>query len=421
MQLVRLVLIGATASWAWSTLWIASRATGPARLGWLATQASWAALGLLIVVGTGPERLAPGLSWSFGLLTALNVIAYWRREAIDRKLGRIAIGKRLAPTFLTVGMVIVLLACGEVVARVAVKLRLVDLDTATRTVFLTDGADDWRALHLTADAQREFDPLLLWRPVAAYPYNAQHVRATIDLSLPKPAGQKRVLALGDSHTDGPPDGAWPEALEDALKQDGTDWRVINAGVVGYTSWQGVRRLDETLAFEPDVVVVCFGWNDAATSTAPPDSSYRVPSGASVALGRIALRYKLILVARSIPARLGSGQSSGQAVARVSIPEFQENLEAMRARASERGIPFILMTRPVNASAWPNRQAPGWRAQVGAYREAALTWAEKHADVIVFDAYEMMKDASKVFVDECHLDADGHRMVGDALVEIVRGL
>ena len=38
---------------------------------------------------------------------------------------------------------------------------------------LPAGTEDWRSAHITADAYREPDPILWWRPVAGRPYNAQ--------------------------------------------------------------------------------------------------------------------------------------------------------------------------------------------------------------------------------------------------------
>lgn len=73
-----------------------------------------------------------------------------------------------------------------------------------------------------------------------------------------------VVFLGDSLTAGlglPEDEAYPAVLEELLAREGTDVRVVNAGVSGDTSAGGLARLSWVLRQEPDVLVVELGPND----------------------------------------------------------------------------------------------------------------------------------------------------------------
>ena len=78
-------------------------------------------------------------------------------------------------------------------------------------------------------------------------------------------GAKPVLVcFGDSLTAGAgvdPEEAYPAYLQQRLDQDGYPYRVVNAGVSGNTTKDGVNRLEEVLASHPQVVVVEFGGND----------------------------------------------------------------------------------------------------------------------------------------------------------------
>lgn len=80
-------------------------------------------------------------------------------------------------------------------------------------------------------------------------------------------GATRILALGDSCTWGwavAQDEAYPQVLQRLLNGgEDTRYRVINAGRPGYTSYQGLAYLRQFgLAFNPAVVIVGFGYNDA---------------------------------------------------------------------------------------------------------------------------------------------------------------
>lgn len=85
------------------------------------------------------------------------------------------------------------------------------------------------------------------------------------------AAPVRIVALGDSLTAGyglPADAAFPVRLERALRAEGRDVRVINAGVSGDTTAGGLARLDWALAEKPDLAIVELGANDALRGIDP---------------------------------------------------------------------------------------------------------------------------------------------------------
>jgi acyl-CoA thioesterase-1 len=80
---------------------------------------------------------------------------------------------------------------------------------------------------------------------------------------PKPTAVS-VVAIGASNTWGWGVGgrnAYPERLEDLLKADGIDARVVNAGVVLDTTAGMLRRLDAAVPDGTDVVILQPGGND----------------------------------------------------------------------------------------------------------------------------------------------------------------
>jgi acyl-CoA thioesterase-1 len=73
-----------------------------------------------------------------------------------------------------------------------------------------------------------------------------------------------LLAFGDSLTAGyllPQDQSFPAVLEQQLKARGLEVRVINAGVSGDTTSDGLARLDWTLPEDADGVILELGAND----------------------------------------------------------------------------------------------------------------------------------------------------------------
>jgi acyl-CoA thioesterase I len=92
--------------------------------------------------------------------------------------------------------------------------------------------------------------------------------------LPSRAETITLLALGDSLTAGlglDPGQAFPAKLEAALRAQGHDVVVMNAGVSGDTAAQGAARLDWALTDDVDAVLVELGANDALRGLPPPQA------------------------------------------------------------------------------------------------------------------------------------------------------
>jgi acyl-CoA thioesterase I len=73
-----------------------------------------------------------------------------------------------------------------------------------------------------------------------------------------------IVAFGDSLTAGlrvDEEQNYPSRLQSKLDAAGCKYRVVNEGVSGETSAQGLNRLDSILQMHPAIVVVEFGAND----------------------------------------------------------------------------------------------------------------------------------------------------------------
>jgi acyl-CoA thioesterase I len=83
--------------------------------------------------------------------------------------------------------------------------------------------------------------------------------------------QSVIVAFGDSNTYGmnmPRAEAYPAQLEAILRGKGRDVRVVNAGVPGDTTSNGLSRLDSAVPAGTKVAIVTFGVNDGRRGVPP---------------------------------------------------------------------------------------------------------------------------------------------------------
>jgi acyl-CoA thioesterase-1 len=122
----------------------------------------------------------------------------------------------------------------------------------------------------------------------------------------------RILAFGDSLTQGygvPPGLDFPNQLERALKGQGLNVAIINAGVSGDTSAGGLARLDWSLADPknaPDGAIVELGANDGLRGL-PPGEMEKNLDGILAKLK--ARRIAVLLAGMMSPRNLGASYAA----------------------------------------------------------------------------------------------------------------
>jgi lysophospholipase L1-like esterase len=323
--------------------------------------------------------------------------------------------------FMLLGTALILLSL-EVAARVLVRLGVVDYWRPMKTVWI-EGTDDWRLNHITADNLREPDPVLFWKPVARSPYNPQRFKGPL-MAVPKPREVFRILCYGDSNTDGPKEGGWPEALQEVLNQHsspaGRRYEVVNAGVAGYSSHQGLLRFQqEVKIYQPDLVIVSFGWNDVALAVGRPDHEFQ-PSWLQVHLLRWLFKSRLYLVLlENIPLKSSTAiEHSLPEIARVPVTQYLANMERFANLATRHGASIVFLTRPHREPAVTLSRLPPWRGNVPSYNAALRGWAvERRFPLLDVEALFDNLGAA-YFSDECHLTKDGHRTLAEALASVL---
>ena len=118
--------------------------------------------------------------------------------------------------------------------------------------------------------------------------------------VPVPSDGAPIIAcFGDSITAGygvAPGQAYPDDLQSDLDNRGYHYKVVNSGISGNTSKDGVDRLQDVLRLHPAIVIVEFGGNDGLRGLPITDTrrnldsivSTLVHSGSKVILAGITL-------------------------------------------------------------------------------------------------------------------------------------
>ena len=273
---------------------------------------------------------------------------------------------------------------------------------------------DWREQHAFHDRHLVYDPDLIWRPFSGQfsPFNPQGFRG-LPVDPIKPSGALRVIALGDSNTFGwdVDEGVnWPTRLQGLLRESHPGAEVINAGVWGYSSFQGVRRFKELVELDPDLVLVSFGANDAQPVRVP-DARYVRSHDRIERLTRATRRLRLAQLAVAAWDRLGQAVSGSATLGpRVPVEDYVANLREIVDLGRSRGITVVLLTRPYVGS---STDPASWKTYAPSYN-AAVVAVGRAMNAAVIDVYGAFRNHDNYFDDESHFGVEGHRVAAELI-------
>lgn len=177
----------------------------------------------------------------------------------------------------------------------------------------------------------------------------------------------RIVTLGASPTFGwgvEQNDTYAQVLErilrDALNTDQVE--VINAGQIGYSSYQGLKFFKEViLPLKPNMITVSYVINDVDKyrffrNHSAPDSQLKPKSGLLVAVENalehsrfFRLYRKFMNGTKSASQQFFGERGSGKyrEARRVSLEEYGANITALVDLAQEHGIDVVLVKMPVN--------------------------------------------------------------------------
>jgi len=302
----------------------------------------------------------------------------------------------------------------------------------------------------------EGDPLLLWRlkpnldravwDFTVLSTNAKHLRSehvgeTVGAKQP---GTIRIVCLGDSVTFGfRVPVVWPERpteydpewlpfpmlLEKQLRAANPDRKieVVTMAVPGYTSHQGLawlrRDIDE---LQPDLLVVSFGWNDTSFSDAADRDAIRTNWSAVAVRGLIdysqafahAVRWLRAREAKKQQARNKNQPQQGpRPNARVSQPEYLNNMLAIHDLARRRGAAVIVIAAPYRDH---SPEAP--EADLMLQYRVALGTTMRQRSIPFLEIRELTEEAYPSnegwFGERIHPNHMGHRLIASELLKLI---
>lgn len=307
--------------------------------------------------------------------------------------------------------VVIPFSAAETVTRFMVQVGVIQTINPLQTVY--KGGEDWRQVHILANHLREPDPVLLWRPVPRPPYNSQRLRGP-EVAEKSQNSAFRIMTYGDSNTDGPPSGGWPHALraefEVAKGKDlvAAEVQVLNAGVTGYSSYQGLLRFRSHVGrFKPDLILVSFGWNDVAPALSNPDKLYLPPSPILAGLQRFFLRYTFYRMLRGSASE--NGRTAGKPIgSRVSVADYVANMKRFLEISRKNHVVPVFLTRPHREKSADLRKFSGWRSMVPRYNEALLSFCRREGATCLDIQKKFEASGQHLFVDESHFNAQGYK-------------
>ena len=287
----------------------------------------------------------------------------------------------------------------------------------------------------------EADPNLFWKPIADTPFTgADGLRLPAPSQKSKDDGVYRIGVIGDSCSF-LGEKVYPARFADLLREStGREIEVANASCPGYTSFQGKRRLQTLWPWEPDVVLVYFGWNDhwkSLNGQTDQDTMQRqiLSDRARTWLGKSRIFWCMY----SLRTKLAPLKSIRDAPVRVPLAHYQENLQEILASTNERDLPVIFITAP---SAYREGKVPPWSYEFFGqfygmspeevasipqthrqYNEVVRQITEANSSAYLVDVAaawgrdeDEPKDPERFRSDRIHLTEQGHQEIAEQLLQ-----
>lgn len=249
-----------------------------------------------------------------------------------------------------------------------------------------------------------------------------------EFSESKDPNKKRIIVMGNSCTFGwmvDLEQTYSKKLERLLNQNLPEpkFEVINAGMTGYSTYQGLRFLKrEIMKFNPDILIISYGWNDMCPSERE-DKEQEFPPQWILDLDDLFYSSKLYSFLKfeimSLLKPWKQLPDERKLVYRVSLKDYLNNLEQMIGMARDSGMEAILLTTPVASAKiflGPGKTSKPHLAN--RYYNKALREFSKKINVPLIDVALLFEKRGEVYdkgrEEYIHYNAKGHQVIAEAL-------
>ena len=257
------------------------------------------------------------------------------------------------------------LAVVLVLALVEIVLRLSGMVPIGRIVDPALAHGSWqRNLFSGFMGIHESDPELLWKmkPDLIKPFvkTNRHGLSGPEVPYKKPSGTLRILLLGDSTPLGIGLSDWGNSFAWILRQVLSRYHngpveVVNASTAGYSSLQGLKYLEiEGLKYDPDIVLVYLGNNDASYNGFLSDSALMEKLANYRQIRKFLNNFQLYRFLKNLLRPVKSGTPSidnRELKVRVTPEQYALNLLKIYELCRQNDIALIVNTIPVPLT-WP---------------------------------------------------------------------
>lgn len=243
--------------------------------------------------------------------------------------------------------------------------------------------------------------------------------------------KSRIVALGNSCTFG-----WGIELDSTFTSQlqiilGGDFEIINAGVPGYSSYQGKVLFEKEIQkLAPDILLILFAWNDHwPAALGIPDNDQIFPPEYIVSIQNLMSRLKTYQLLRKLLLAAFEKElkkTDDNMIYRVSQADFEKNLKEICTSAKSIGALPILMTSPIaNQSNKQKRQTKSSLNLIhSAYNEIIIKVANTEKVALV-DLAEEFSNKTNLFTrpqfDPIHFNNNGHKLTANLVAEKISSL
>ncbi len=263
---------------------------------------------------------------------------------------------------------------------------------------------DVMRLNVTGELLGQYDEDLFWRMKDVKPEFSP--------------GAKRIMCLTDSVSVMYEGAGYPDLLQKTLTEMwlAKNIEVFNAGVPGYSSYQGLKYFTrDLLNHNPDLVVLCYGWNDHWTSNNGSSDKDQKSTLFKLLVELDSLRIVRLVYSKTMKSVQTKYSKMEGGKLRVELDDYRHNLQSFVDICKKNDIKLIMMTAPYY------KLPKGLLKLHEDYNNIVRDIAYKN-NILCLDPIDQFLGKKKLFIDpendSVHYNWEGSKIISKLIAEKV---